>query len=510
MGILGSNRPEWMIADLASMAVGAAPAGIYATSSAEQIEYILRHAECSVVCLENRDALEKVQARRAALPKLRHIVLFDDVDGCTELGVLSWAQLLVPWNGDHDEAAFEHLIDELEPSQLATLIYTSGTTGPPKGVMLTHRNLSFTADLARRLVELRSDDCSVSYLPLSHIAEQMFTIHGSITVQSAVYLVPRPELLPEYLREVQPTIFFGVPRVWEKIRQAVRERLGKLPKRAAAFLTWCQRTALEANRQSFTGSRLGPLLALRYAVAKRVLAKVKSAMGLGRARICISSAAPIGKDVLEFFASLDVVVQEVYGQSETSGPTTFNPRTRMELGSVGALIDGVAVRIADDGEILVQGENVFAGYFKDEAATALVLKEGWLFTGDVGALRTGFLYLSGRKKELIITSGGKNISPLNLEAALKEHPLIQEAVVVGDGRPFLTALLVVAESGADVSPHIAATNARFSRVEQIKHFRVLPGLLTVENGALTPTLKVRRNVVHERYADLIAQMYQEL
>ncbi|RMH43527.1 MAG: long-chain fatty acid--CoA ligase [Deltaproteobacteria bacterium] len=532
VGILGFNRPEWVIADVACMAIGGAPAGIYTTCSPPEVAYIARHAEAPVVFVENRGQYDKVAARRDELPDLRWIVTFRDAEAIDDDQVLSWDEFLA--RGDAvDDAAFFAELDALEPKGLATLIYTSGTTGPPKGVMLSHENLAWTADCLRTINGGTPDDVGLSYLPLSHIAEQMMTIHGPATTGSCVYYAESIDKVADNLREVRPTAIFGVPRIWEKIHAGIAAKLDQATGVKAALVRWARGVGTRANALRMRGREPSGLLALQYALANRlVFAKLKQAIGLDRGRSFVSGAAPIGRDVLEFFASLDIVIQEVYGQSEDCGPTTLNLPGRTKLGTVGPPIPGVDVRIADDGEILVRGPNVFLGYYKDPDATAEVLEDGWLHSGDLGALDAdGFLTITGRKKDIIITSGGKNIAPKNIEEAIKTCPLVSEAVVIGDQRKYLTALVTLDEEAArrfcderglnsvplheqpairaEIQSVVDAMNRDLAKVETIKKFAILPRNLTVDDGELTPTLKVKRRIVNKNWADVIESLYAE-
>jgi long-chain acyl-CoA synthetase len=531
--ILGFNRPEWVLMDIATMCAGGAPAGIYTTCSAPEVSYIIRHAESPIVLLENKEQWEKVRAERATLPDLKHVVMMRGAPHIDDPLVLGWEQFLSKGEGILD-AKVDERIKSLEPKQLATLIYTSGTTGPPKGVMLSHENLAWTADCAKGLVGSSGDDRSLSYLPLSHIAEQMFTIHGPITSGSSVYFAESIDKVPENLKEVQPTIFFGVPRIWEKFHAGISARLGQATGLKKRLAGWAMDVAGQVADVKSRGGEPEGFLGAQYALAQKlVFSKLKPAIGLGSARVCVSGAAPIAKEVLEFFAKLDIIVLEVYGQSEDTGPTSFNRLDKFKLGSVGPVIPGVEVKIAEDGEIDVRGKNVFLGYYKEPEATAETLSpDGWLHSGDLGAFdKDGFLSITGRKKEIIITAGGKNIAPKNLEASLKNHPLINEAVVIGDRRKYLTALVTLDPDAAkafasdhgisngnlhrdkrlldEIQRAIDATNAEVARVEQIKKFYVLDRNFAVETGELTPTLKVKRKIVNKNFATEIESMYVE-
>jgi long-chain acyl-CoA synthetase len=524
--ILGNNRPEWVEMDLAAMCIGAIPAGIYQTCSPAEVQYILSHSETPLVLVEDKEQWDKVAQVRDQLPNLKHIVTMKGTTVDDEM-TLTWEDFSS--RGVAGRVQIEGDIHKLNPQDNATFIYTSGTTGPPKAVMLTHENLAWTAKAAVNMVDQTENDVSLSYLPLSHIAEQMFTIHAPISSGGQVYFAESVALMPDNLKEVQPTVFFGVPRVWEKFHAGVSAKLKLATGVKKKLVDFARRTGTAVSARKNAGEPVTGLLALKYKIAtKLIFSKLKPALGLGRARICVSGAAPIGQDVLEFMASLDVVIHEVYGQSEDTGPTTFNLPGRTKYGTVGPRIDGVETRIAEDGEILVRGPNVFKGYFKDEAATAEALDaEGWLHSGDLGQFdEDGYLIITGRKKDIIITAGGKNIAPKNLEAALMEHELVSQAVVIGDRRKFLSALLTLdgdaaeravgsreASDHADVraalDAHVSTINERFARVEHIRKFKILPREFDQENGELTPTLKIKRAIVYDNWSDTIDTFYAE-
>jgi long-chain acyl-CoA synthetase len=524
--VLGFNRPEWVIFDHAAMMAGGCPAGIYTTCSADEVQYILHHAEALLVLVENADQLAKIKARRADLPLLRWIVM---MRGATATGgdVLTWEDFLAKADGA-SEADLDERVSALAPDQLATLIYTSGTTGPPKGVMLSHGNLAWTARALIDVAGTPTDDVSVSYLPLSHIAEQMATIHMPATAGSTVYFAEAIEKLADALKDARPTVFFGVPRIWEKFHAVLAARLAEQTGAKQKLIAWARRVCSEVNARRDRGEPLPRALELQYRLADRlIMKKLKAALGFDRVRDLISGAAPIAADVLAFFESLDLPIREIYGQSEDTGPTSFNLVGRTRLGSVGPPLPGLQVKLAEDGEILVRGPNVFMGYYKEPDATADVLKDGWLCSGDLGAFdAAGFLTITGRKKEIIITAGGKNVAPKNIEAALKQSPLVAEAVVIGDRRKYLTALITLDDAAArklvpDGSLHeaqairtaiqetIDTVNQTLARVEQVKRFAILPRPFGIETGELTPTLKIKRKVVAQLWAREIEAMYVE-
>ncbi|GMV42969.1 MAG: long-chain acyl-CoA synthetase [Myxococcales bacterium] len=534
--VLANNRPEWLIADVGAMAVGCVPAGIYQTCTPEQVAYIVEHAEAPVCVVENRVQWEKVHSRLDSLPQLRKVVLLDEGDEVDHPKAVSWEAFLAEGAGAEEDHAVR--MSAIREAELATLIYTSGTTGPPKGAMLSHKNLAWTArsaiDMMTRGGEAVSpDDCSLSYLPLSHIAEQMFSIHLPITGGYPIWFAEGLDKLKDNLPEARPTIFLAVPRVWEKFAAALQGKLALATGFKAKLVDFARSTARQVGELRKRGEEPTGLLALRYAVADRlVLSKVKAAIGLDRGRLLVTGAAPISRDVLDFFLSLDLLIYEVYGQSEGSGPTSFNQPGAVKFGTVGQALPGVDVLIAPDGEILVRGDNVFMGYFKAPEATAEALSDGWLHSGDVGELtETGHLRITDRKKDLIITAGGKNVAPQNIEARLKDLDLVSQAVVIGDSRPYLVALLTLDPEAAAVfasanglpsdlaalaaHPKVRAhlergierVNEGLARYETVKRFEILSSDFSVDGGELTPTLKVKRKVVNEKHGDAIARLY---
>ena len=519
VAILGFNRPEWVILDHAAMLAAGAPAGIYTTCSPEEVQYIVHHSEAHVVLVEDASQLAKIKAKRDEMPLCKHIVM---MRGATATGadVLTWDDFLAKADGT-TEAQLDERIDTIEQADLATMIYTSGTTGPPKGVMLSHHNLAWTA---RTLIALGSGtdtDVSLSYLPLSHIAEQMATVHMPATAGSVVYFAESIEKLGDNLKDARPTVFFGVPRVWEKFHAALSGKLAEVTGAKAKLIAWARKVCTDVNAHRDRGATVPRLLDLQYRlVTKLVITKLKTALGFDRARSLISGAAPIAPDVLEFFASLDLPIREIYGQSEDTGPTSFNLPGKTKLGTVGPPLPGLECKIAEDGEILIKGPNVFLGYYKEPEATAESLKDGWLCSGDLGAFdREGFLTITGRKKEIIITAGGKNIAPKNIEAAIKQSPIIGEAVVIGDRRKFLTALVTLSEAAAaagdsnqirsTIQAQIDLVNQSLARVEQVKKFAILPKPFGIDSGELTPTMKIKRKVVAQMYATEIEAMYTD-
>ena len=500
VAVLSRTRLEWILLDWAVMSIGAVVVGLYPTSSAKECEYILGHCEAVLAFTEDEEQTRKLVSVRGALPNLREIIPFD------------WLEKL-----ESDGRLAKHLRPEpVAEDDLATLIYTSGTTGPPKGCMLTHRNL---VTAAIRVVEgmNQPDDICLLFLPLAHsygrLAHQAASYRGA-----TVALVTDVARVPEALATVRPTVLPAVPRVYEKIHANALgeiERAGGMRSRVGL---WALGVGGRASRAGREGARVKGTLALQQRVADRlVFAKVRERLG-GRLRVGISGAAPLSTDVMEFFHALGVPVIEGYGLTETASSATVNEPGDFRIGTVGRPVEDAEVRLADDGEILIRSPSVFAGYYKEPEATAEALTEdGWLRTGDVGEIDDeGFLRITDRKKDLIITAGGKNIAPQNLENALKTSRFVSQALVVGDRRPYVTALVTMdeaelASSGRDpqqlVQELVDDVNRDRTRVEQIKRFVILPRDFSQEEGEVTPTLKLRRRVIHEHFADEIERLY---
>lgn len=537
VSLLGENRPEWLIADLAIQATGAVSAAIYPTSGPEPVEYVLAHSEARAIFVEDGEQLEKVLKVRSRLRRLEAIVVMEG-EGLRDFAdpmVKLWEPALAAgasWNALHP-GGYEGRLAEGRPDDLALLIYTSGTTGPPKGAMLTHRNLIWTTSSLVQAFGIRRDDEVLSFLPLSHIAERLLCVGHHAALGLTVNFMESLDTLPQNLAEVAPTVIFAVPRIWEKFHATVTLRMTSVDpvKRAAYSL------AVIAGRRKAAAMLAGRPAGLGVEVAYQlahlaVLQPLKRKLGLHRARVVLSGAAPISPSILEFFLGLGVPIREIYGQTEGSGPTSAN-QDRIKLGTVGPPLPGVEVKIAADGEILVRGANVFQGYYRDPEATEAALRDGWLHSGDIGLVdEDGFLRITDRKKDLIITAGGKNVAPQFLENKLKASPYINDAVVIGDRLKYLTALIVIDEDNvakwaadrkipfttfADLAANekvegliareVEAVNSTLSRAEEIKRFALLPRRLHQEDGDVTPTLKVKRAAVMKKYADLIADLY---
>jgi long-chain acyl-CoA synthetase len=538
IAILGDNRPEWLWSDLGAQGIGAIVVGVYATSPAAEVEYILDHSACSVAIVEDEEQLDKLLQVRERLPTLRHIVLMETRGAreWIESGAAMTFNALLELGGRAPANQFWHAVDRLDASSVAIIVYTSGTTGPPKGAMLTHVNLHVMGQSFSRIWEATGRDELLSYLPLCHILERSLSTVVALASGYRVNFGGGGESLVADLCDVQPTIFVGVPRVWEKMMATIEIRMADaswLKRKNFAF--WMSR-GRELAKKRLQGSAWSLLDRITYGLGWLLLYRpLRERLGLARVRASGSGAAPIAPQVLEFFWAIGVEVREGYGQTEGSALATFNPRDKSRVGTVGIPTPGTEIRIADDGEILVRSAAVFAGYYRNEEATRETLDaDGWLHSGDVGELDSdGYLRITDRKKDLIITAGGKNISPSWIENRLKCSPWVREAIVIGDRRRFVTALIGIeldtvgdwatrqrlsyttykdlSEQDAVrklVAEWVDAVNTELAQVEQVKRFVLLPKELDHEEGELTATQKVKRRAIASRFEDLVESMYR--
>ncbi|MGW8631925.1 AMP-dependent synthetase/ligase [Streptomyces sp. NPDC055793] len=530
-----SKRAEHWIADLAAVHVGALPCSTYDTLSTEQIGALARHSAAAVLVLEGREQMRRWRPVLDDLPNLRAVVVIDwDAAPADDPRFVSYTAVrgAVP----PDDAGFEELADAVTTDHPLTLAYTSGTTGDPKGVVLSHRNVIHECLMQDQLVKVPDHPRSVAYLPLAHIAERVLGIYMPICNAGHVTICPEPEQLLPTLLTVRPHGFFGVPRVWEKLAAGLQAKLAALPDERSAAMEEARKTALEVYRLRSDGKDVPAELAEVWEqLDTRVMRPVRAAIGLDECHRAFSGAAPIPTRVLEFLASVSLPVYEVWGLSETTGAATVSTPGAFALGSVGRPGPGIEVKAADDGELLVRGPVVFAGYLSSDGGVEPATDaEGWLPTGDVGTVDSrGFVTITDRKKEIIITDGGKNIAPTKIESLLRAHPLIAHAVVIGDRRRYVTALLVLDEGTAPLwaqangvadasdldalARHpkvhaalegaVAEANAVLSRTEQVKKHRVIAGPWTAETGELTPKLSLRRRAIDEAHAATIESMY---
>lgn len=538
VGVIGENRPEWLFSDLGIQSAGGITTGIYATNSPEQVHYILEHAEARFIIVEGEEQLDKILEIRDRLPHLERVIVMDPegLRGFRDPMVMMFDQFLTLGHrhAETNPRGLDDRLAALDPDAVALLIYTSGTTGPPKGAMLTHRNILALCELSRNIVPGREDDELLSFLPLAHIAERAFSVILATYYGYAVNFAENLDTVPLNLREVRPTIFFAVPRIWEKLHSGVVLHM--------ADADWIKRAAFALSRrigQTYAGRRLNhePIpfwLRGAYRAAQLlVLAPLRNRIGLDRVRIGLTAAAPISPDILRFFWGIGVEIREIYSQTEGTGVATVHPIGDVVLGTVGKPVPGVDVATAGDGEILVRGPNIFAGYFKEPDATARTVIDGWLHTGDVGGFDAqGNLRITDRKKDLFINAYGKNIAPQYIENKLKFSPYVNDAVLIGDGRKYLVALIVIDEDNVakwaqerrvpfttftdlSASPQVRklitaevdAVNRTLSSPEQVKKFALLPKRLYQEDDEVTPTMKVKRKAIMEKFGDVIAELY---
>jgi len=538
VAIMSESRPEWLIADLAILSLGAVTVPVYSTLTAPQTRYIVKDAGARVAFVSTAGQLEKVQAVRHDLPLLEEIVSFEPVDHPSPAVLTLEAvaerghgRLTGEWGVGRE---FRDRAKEVKPGQLATIIYTSGTTGEPKGVMLSHHNLVSNMIAGHSVVPVNEEHIGLSFLPLSHAFERLVS-YVCLAEGVTIIYAESMETVGRDIVTVRPTVLTGVPRVYEKFEARILERGSALPQPRRTLFHWGVKVAMARGRVEAAGGRAGGLLGLEVALADRlVFSKIRENVG-GRLRVLISGSAPLPVSVAEFFAGIGLPITEGYGLTETSPIISANPLNAPRLGTVGKPLPGVEVRIADDGEVLARGPNVMMGYYNKPEETAAVLKDGWLHTGDVGSIDAdGYLSITDRKKDLIVTAGGKKIAPQPIEAALKRSPLVGECVVLGDRHRFASAL-IVPEFGAlerrlkdlgrppgdrealvkrdDVlalyQEIVDALNSDLSQYERLKKFKLLPREFTIESGELTPTMKVKRKTVEQSRAREIEEIYRE-
>ena len=499
--ILGSTRLEWVLFDFALGLVGAVGAPIYMNSSPKDMTHVVEHSEAVGVLCEDESQRSKLEGL-----ELDYVLTFADLGDLRTRG-RAYAE-------SHPGAVAEASA-AIREDDLFTYIYTSGTTGPPKACMITHRNYYEMADKIRQIDDFTvMDDTMLLFLPLAHNFGRLMHLH-SPHVGYTLAFCPDPYAVAEALPAVRPTVFPSVPRVYEKVHTAVTAKFDEATGVKRRLIDWALGVGREVSRLRQAGEPVPRGLALRHRIAdKLVYSKVKERLG-GRIRICVSGGAPLAKEIIEFFHALDILILEGYGLTECTTAATVNRPTSYRFGTVGPALPGVRLRIADDGEVLIETDTIFAGYYKDEGATREILPgDGWLRSGDVGNLdEDGFLTITDRKKDILVTAGGKNVAPQNLENALKTHSIISQALVVGDRRPYVVALITLVEdvshedAQAEVQRAVDEVNRDLSRFEQVKRFTILPRDFTAEDGEVTPTLKLKRRVCQEHFAAEIEALY---
>lgn len=540
VSIFGNNKPEWLYADLAIQSIGGIAVGIYPTNPSAEAKYVIEHSDSRIVVCDDQEQVDKVLEIKHELPLLEKIIVMDmkGLRNYNEPCIMSF-EAVEELGETVDQAEphkYDELLDSIRPEDVAIMVYTSGTTGPPKGAMISHDNVIQLIKGQTQVLPQSEEDEVVSYLPLCHVAERMMSVFMPLGSGSTVNFAESVDTVVLAMREIMPTFYLAVPRIWEKMMASIQIKMkDATPIKKKIYhlaLPWGQ--AMAETRLAGRPISLG--LRLKYGLANLlVLRALRKELGLSRVRIALSGAAPISPEVIKFFHGLGIEVLEGWGMTEETGIATFNHPGEVKLGSVGRPIPGVELKIAEDGEILLKCPHIFVGYWKNPEATAETIQNGWLHTGDVGEIGAeGRLSITDRKKEIIITSGGKNISPSELENRLKCSPYINEAVVIGDQRKFLSALIQIEYDNVAkwaqekrlafttfrslvqmdevkklISDEVENANGDFSQVERIKKFTLLEKELDHDDGEVTATLKLRRREVNKKFADLIESMYQE-
>jgi long-chain acyl-CoA synthetase len=536
--IISENNPEWLYSDMGILAAGGVTVGIYPTDSANQVEYVLNHSGAKFYIAEDEEQLDKVLEVRGSIPALEKIIIID-MEGLRHFEspmVISFAELLElgkEWDR-REPALFLNRLQEPRPEDLAILIYTSGTTGPPKGAMISHQNIINTMEMQNEVNPGNEKDEVLSFLPLCHIAQRTVSVFNPLLAGYKINFVEEMDTIPENMREVSPTIFFAVPRIWEKFYSGLILAM----KDATALEKWAFRQALAVGQKvsdfRLQGSEPPIFLQGLFKLADwTVMKNLKKSLGLNRARYCLSGAAPISPDLLKFYHSLGLDIREVYGQTENCGPTSIHYENEVRFGTVGKPLPRAEIRIAEDGEILLKGPHIFMGYFNDPEKTRETIVDGWLYTGDVGRIdEHGHLIITDRKKDIIITAGGKNITPSEIENQLKFSPYVNDAVVIGDGRKYLTALIMIDDENVMkfaqdnrvpfttyasltkakeiielIQKEVDEVNKKFARVETIKKFSLIDIQLTTDDEEITPTMKLKRKFVNQKFKEVIESMY---
>jgi len=527
VSILANTRPEWTYFDFAALSAGAVVVPIYQTNSPEECQYVLENSDAKVVVVEDDEQMEKIREIRDQLPLLEHVVRMsgssEDAISLDDLAARGAAREVSEW-----EARWQSVTKE----DICTFIYTSGTTGPPKGCIISHGNYRAMLDMVNQTSVIEPEDVTYLYLPLAHSFALLIQFGSYDLGTTIAYWERDPQKILPNLGELKPTYFPSVPRIFEKIYTAATSGMEKAGGIKKAIFDWSIKVGEKMRATERSGRKPGFLLRKQYEFAdKQVLSKIRGLFG-GNLRLAVSGAAPISPEILRFFDAAGVLVLEGWGMTETSTAATISTPDDFKVGTIGKPFPGCEVKIAEDGEILVKGPNVFQGYYKNEEATRETIVDGWLHTGDIGEIEPdGFIKITGRKKDIIITAGGKNITPANLENEIKQHPLVSQCVVVGDRKPYLVALVTLdpedavayaKEHGLPEDPeqlarnpeilkaieaHVDTINEKFARVEQVKKVAILPRDLSQETGELTPTLKVKRAVVASKHEDEIERLY---
>ena len=517
LAIVSQTRREWMTADLGNLAAGGVTVGVYPTLTAEQSRYVIAHCEAKIAVVENAAQLAKIDAQRAGMPRLETVVVIDPTGIAPRPGLLAFADLVA--RGRAARHDIEARVAALRLEDAALFVYTSGTTGPPKGAMLTHGNV-VAAMRAMDVLPIEPGDVGFSFLPLAHVLQRSVDYRGAWTGVPG-WVGRAIETVIDDLAVAQPTLMAAVPRIFEKVYAKIQEGAAAAPPAKRRIFEWSLRVGKQVSKLRQAKQPIPPALAAQHRLAKAlVFDKLRARLG-GKVRLFVTGGAPIAVEILEFFDAAEIQIVEGWGMTETFAAGTLNLPGDAKFGTIGKPMPGIELKLDDDGEILVRGANVFSGYYKDpEATRAAFTDDGWFRTGDIARIdEDGYFKIVDRKKVLLITAAGKNIAPQNIENLLKSDPRVSQAMAVGDRRPYVVALISVppelraqkseAELHAIVEDIVAARNQELASYERVKKFRLLPTDLTQEAGELTPTLKLKRKVVAEKYASLIDEMYAE-
>jgi long-chain acyl-CoA synthetase len=531
--LLSTNCPEWLFISLAIQSLGAYLVPIYPSNTPEQVKYLVEHSEAKLLFVQDPDQLSKTDGWRNELNKLeKTILLFNEPPA----GVMKYDELIRLGTEKQNKSSgfLKQQIEKLTPDSPVGIIYTSGTTGPPKGAILTQKNIVFEITSLMTRYDTAYEEETISFLPLSHIAEQVVTIYVGIILANIVSFAQSLETIRDDLIEVRPTLFFSVPRLYEKVYSGILETVSESSFIKKSLFNWAVRVGEKTRIYRNSNKQMPFILGKKWAVAnKLVFSTIRQKLGLDRTNFFASGAAPLSAEVSRFFGTMGIDILEVFGQTECTGVCNSTLMGKTVPGAVGPPVPGCEVTIAEDGEIVTRGDNVFSGYWKDKDTTDEVLKDGWLYTGDIGYFdEDGYIHITDRKKDIIITAGGKNVTPQNIETQLKSYQGISQAVVIGDKRKHLTCLFTLDMDGLSklcsqlgiavmstaeaihnqsiigkFQEYVDKVNSELASFETIKYFRILPHDFSVESGELTPTLKIKRQVINKKYQEIIDSMY---
>jgi long-chain acyl-CoA synthetase len=540
VGIIGENCPEWLYMDMGIQMAGARTVGIYTTNAWQQVRYVLKHSQCKILFAENEEQVDKWFEMRDDLPDLEYVIYWDKkgLERINDPKLLFYDDIMAEGKRSFVKDPDLHIsrVNKVSVEDIAFLVYTSGTTGKPKGAMLTARNILWVANTLKDKYGdfIKETDQTMSFLPLCHIFERMFGVYLPLVLGYVINIAESPDTIAQNIREIRPTVGYAVPRVWEKFQSSVFIKIGDAPWLNRQLFKIAMTIGQKYSEKELTNKRINFSHRIQRFIAYwTILYPLKYMMGMNRMRCALSGAAPISPKVLQFYHLLGITMLEGYGMTETCALISLSTPSEFKLGAVGKPLFGSEVKLSDDGEIVVRHPGVISGYYKYPEATASAFVDGWLHTGDVGVFDDGgFLSIVDRKKDIIITAGGKNIAPQKIENKLKVSHYINDAIVIGDKKKFLSALIVLDEENINkyardekipysayselanhpkikelIDHQVREVNKELARVETLRKFTILDKRLYVEDGEVTPTMKVKRKFINEQYQDLIEQMY---